>query len=94
MGHGQRRSCNLIVDCKIIGDPAAHALPPLAITDLWLDQDRVTKIVPSHSIPLNIIHGQGGRSWQPFGEGKNSHNIFRQVPIYYFATNALFLRVI
>ena len=37
---------------------------------------------------------QGGRGWQPFGEGKNGHKIFRQTCIYYFVTNALFLRCI
>ena len=27
---------------------------------------------------------QGGRSWQPFGEGKNGHQSFRQPRICYF----------
>ena len=27
---------------------------------------------------------QGCRSWQPFGEGKNGHQIFPQARIYYF----------
>ena len=27
---------------------------------------------------------QGGRSWQPFLEGKNGHENFRQAHIYYF----------
>ena len=27
---------------------------------------------------------QGGRSWQPFGEGKNGHKSFRQARICYF----------
>ena len=27
---------------------------------------------------------QVGRSWQPFGEGKNGHKIFRQARIWYF----------
>ena len=30
------------------------------------------------------IASQGGRSWQPFGEGKNGHENFRQAHIYYF----------
>ena len=35
---------------------------------------------------------QGGRSWQPFGEGKNGHKIIRQTRITTFPTNASFLR--
>ena len=30
---------------------------------------------------------QGGRSWQPFGEGKDAHKNFGQVRICYFAHN-------
>ena len=33
---------------------------------------------------LVIWTWQGGRSWQPFGEGKNGHKIFRQAHIYSF----------
>ena len=29
-------------------------------------------------------NAQGGRKWQPFGEGKNGYKNFRQVRIYYF----------
>ena len=36
---------------------------------------------------------QGGRSWQPFGEGKNGHTNFSQARIYYFRVNASFLRL-
>ena len=61
-------------------------------------------IVQCPPIPLSVLgddginqclsYCQGGRSWQPFGEGKNSHTNFRQARIYYFASNAPFLRVI
>ena len=30
---------------------------------------------------------QGGRSWQPFGEGKNGHKNFRQARIFFFFCN-------
>ena len=36
---------------------------------------------------------QGGRSWQPFGEGKNGHTNLSQARIYYFRVNASFLRL-
>ena len=32
----------------------------------------------------DCISAQGGRSWQPFGEGKNGHANFRQARICYF----------
>ena len=46
--------------------------------------------VISYSGETRIEGYQGGRSWQPFGEGKNGHTNFWQTRIYYFATNALF----
>ena len=36
------------------------------------------------NIILNICLAQGGRSWQPFGEGKEGHKNFRQARIYFF----------
>ena len=36
---------------------------------------------------------QGGRSWQPFGEGKNSHKSFLR-RVFAIFTFALFLRII
>ena len=38
--------------------------------------------------------GQGGRSWQPFGECKNCRKIFVLTIFAFFATNSSFLRVI
>ena len=32
---------------------------------------------------------QGGRSWQPFDEGKNGYKDFRQAHIYYFSDNCI-----
>ena len=49
----------------------------------------LTSVVASQHAP-----SQGGRSWQHFGERKNDHKNFRQTRVYYFATTALFLRVI
>ena len=37
---------------------------------------------------------QGGRSWQPFGEGKNGRKTFANRVFTFFATNASFLRVL
>ena len=37
---------------------------------------------------------RGGRSWQPFGEGKNGHKIVVKHIFTILATNASFLRVI
>ena len=37
---------------------------------------------------------QGGRSWQPFGEGKMATKVFVRHVFPMFATNATFLRVI
>ena len=31
-----------------------------------------------------MLQHQGGRSWQPFGQGKNGHQNFRQMRIYFF----------
>ena len=37
------------------------------------------------SLGCNSVRiAQGGRSWLPFGEGKNCHTNFRQAHIYYF----------
>ena len=36
---------------------------------------------------------QGGRSWQPFGEGKNGQKVFIGRVFALYATNASFLRV-
>ena len=43
---------------------------------------------------LSLDSPQGGRSWQPFGEGKNGRTNFVKRVFTIFATNALFLRVI
>ena len=43
---------------------------------------------------MHVYLHQDGRSWQPFGEGKNGLKNFCQARIYFFATNASFLRVI
>ena len=32
---------------------------------------------------------QGGKSWQPFSEGKIGHKNFRQVRIYYFRNKCI-----
>ena len=37
---------------------------------------------------------QGGRCWQPFGEGKHGHKIFVRRIFPIFATNLTFLRII
>ena len=37
---------------------------------------------------------QGGRSWQPFGEGKMATKVFVRRVFAIFTTNASFLRVI
>ena len=34
---------------------------------------------------------QGGRSWQPFVEGKKGHENFRQARIYYFGDKCILL---
>ena len=40
------------------------------------------------SLGCNSVRiAQGGRSWQPFGEGKNGHKHFRQACICYFCDN-------
>ena len=33
---------------------------------------------------VDLMDHQGGRSWQPFVEGKNGHENYRQARIYYF----------
>ena len=33
---------------------------------------------------VDLMDHQGGRSWQPFVEGKNGHENFRQARIYNF----------
>ena len=35
-------------------------------------------------INVNYDEGQGGRTWQAFGGGKNGHETFRQARIYNF----------
>ena len=47
-------------------------------------------------VPLLIIIDavQGGRSWQPFREGKDGHKNFLQARIYYFREGPSFLRVL
>ena len=45
-------------------------------------------------INVNYDEGQGGKTWQAFGGGKNGHETFRQARFYNFATNASFLHVI
>ena len=45
----------------------------------------VTEVIPTFSYVFNNHnHDQGGRSWQPFGEGKNGHTSFRQARFCYF----------
>ena len=37
-----------------------------------------------YNLKKGILQHQGGRSWQPFGQGKNGHKNFRQMRIYFF----------
>ena len=39
---------------------------------------------------IDIYAYQGGRTWQPFVGGKNSHENFRQVRIYNFCDKCVF----
>ena len=51
--------------------------------------------IGSPSIPsLALAQDQGGRSWQPFNEGKMTIKTFVKRAFTIFATNALFLHVI
>ena len=48
-----------------------------------------------HLALISIFHfrytqNQGGRSWQPFGKGKNGHKNFHQASIYYFCVKCVF----
>ena len=54
----------------------------------------ISDIFPVDDAKLSKFQNQGGKSWQPFGEGKNGHKSFCHTRIYFFATNASFLRVI
>ena len=42
---------------------------------------------------MHVYLHQDGRSWQPFGEGKNSNKSFLR-RVFAFFTFALFLRII
>ena len=37
-----------------------------------------------YDLKKGMLQRQGGRSWQPFDQGKNGHKNFRQTRIYFF----------
>ena len=75
---------------------------PLDLNQYDLGCCRYTKSAKSsYHRDFDFEHQQGGRSWQPFGEGKSVHEDFRQAHVCYvrdkcvvFARNCKFASLI
>ena len=60
------------------GHFGVHHVDPAVLTTLW------QYFFCFFFLKKKLPSSQGCRSWQPFGEGKNGHQIFPQAGIYYF----------
>ena len=80
MGAGyERPAASKVIGYKSMRDPSDHN-PTSSDDHIHTDRDFFNT-------------NQGGRSWQPFGGGKNGRTNFCQARAYYFRDNASFLRV-
>ena len=66
----------------ILGMPS-HTRSPVLFLNIG-----VKKLLQNlYDLKKGMLQHQGGRSWQPFGQGKNGHKNFRQMRSYFLFRN-------